>query len=378
MSERFSIERTAKPSADLVLLALLVLLVGVGFVAMFSSSYYHGQRISGDPGYFLKRHLFHAGIGLALAFVLARIPLSLVRKGIPALIILSFGLILLSFLPGIGREVNNARRWIYIPGFSSFQPSEFAKLALVAYLAHIFSKKEEKVHDIVNGLLPPLLVVGSFVALIYLQNDFSTAVFILLISLCMFFVGGVKIRYFLFLTTAALPLSVLLLLTKEHRVRRLISFLDPAGDPVGSGYQVIAARSALIRGGFWGNGLGKGTQKLGVLPEAHSDFVFASLGEEMGFIGVLFILALFVAFGVRGYMVAFTGEDRFAYYLGVGITTCIVTQALFNIAVISGLVPATGIPLPFFSAGGSSLVMTLTMCGLLVNLSRTNARREAI
>jgi cell division protein FtsW len=204
-----------------------------------------------------------------------------------------------------------------------------------------------------------------------MQNDFSTALFILLLGLLMFFIAGVPLRYFLFLFFTVIPLAGILIFTREHRVRRLMTFLNPESDPTGTGYQVIAANSALRRGDFWGEGFGMGTEKLGGLPEAHSDFIFAVYAEEAGFIGVVLAIGFFVAFAVRGYGIALMyEEERFGFLLAFGITSCILYQTLVNMAVVSGLLPATGLPLPFFSHGGSAMVVALIMCGLLLNLSR--------
>lgn len=369
MRNRFTVEKIDKTNSDFVFMAMLILLVGIGFVAMFSSSYYYAEKLTGDPQFFLKKHIKHLVAGGILAFIVSRVSLSLIHKAVPVLILVSFVMIGMTFIPGISSQVLGARRWIIIFG-TSFQPSEFAKFAIIVYLAHIFSKKGDRIDDIVNTMLPPFVIVGSMVVLVYLQNDFSTAVFIVFITLTMFFIAGTRLIYFIFLGSAVIPLSVILLLTKEHRVQRIISFLNPQLDPVGVGYQVIASRAALMRGGLWGSGLGKGTKKLGGLPEAHSDFVFAVVGEEIGFIGIFFILGLFIAFAARGYMIAFGCKDKFTYYLAFGITTSLISQALFNIAVVSGLVPATGIPLPFFSTGGSSIIVSLIMCGLILNISR--------
>jgi len=290
---------------------------------------------------------------------------------------LSLLLTLLTFIPGVGLPVLGARRWLFVFG-RSFQPSELVKFCLVLYLATLFSKKEERINDPLNSILPPLIVVSFFVTLIYLQNDFSTAFFILFISIAMFFIARIKLRYFFFLGFIVLPLGVLLLFSKAHRVKRIIAFLNPALDPSGSGFQVIAARSALINGGFWGRGLGSGVKKLGGLPEAHSDFIYAVISEEIGFLGALFVLFLFILFAWRGYSISLKARDNFIYYLSFGITSLIFVQSLMNIAVVIGLIPATGIPLPFFSSGGSSIVLTLFMSGLLLNLSRSTqaARRN--
>ncbi|RKX78412.1 MAG: hypothetical protein DRP87_06300 [Spirochaetes bacterium] len=234
----------------------------------------------------------------------------------------------------------------------------------------MLSKKSERINDFVYTLLPLFIVTLTFVTLIYLQNDFSTAFFIFFIAVVMLFVAGLKIFHFVFISAVGIPAAFILLFTKEHRVKRLIAFLNPQIDPIGAGYQVNMARSALIGGGLWGTGVGEGTIKLGALPEAHSDFVFAVLGEEMGFLGVMFVLGILITFAVRGYTIAAKSSDQFNSILAFGITTTIFYQALLNIGVVSGLVPATGIPLPFFSLGGSSIVVTLFMYGVLLNLSR--------
>jgi cell division protein FtsW len=212
--------------------------------------------------------------------------------------------------------------------------------------------------------------VSLFIALIYLQNDFSTAFFILLIALAMFLIAQVRIIYFVLLSLLFIPLGGMLLFTKAHRVRRLMAFLNPLADPSGSGYQVIAAQTAFVSGGFWGRGLGKGVKKLGGLPEAHSDFIYAVIGEEAGFLGALLVLLLFSLLAWRGYLLVVKGKDSFSRYLAFGITSVITLQALLNISVAIGLVPATGVPLPLFSSGGSSMLMTLIMGGVLLNLSR--------
>ncbi|MBN1686542.1 MAG: putative lipid II flippase FtsW [Spirochaetales bacterium] len=373
MSGRFVVEPTEKRKSDLLFLGLLLLLAGAGLVAVFSSSYYYAEKLTGDSGYFFKKHLWQLSLGGGCAYIASRLSVEIIRKLTPVLLFFSFLLVCLTFVPGIGTQLQGAKRWFIIFG-QSFQPSELVKLSLILYLASIFAKKEDRMGDFFNAVLPPLLVVVAFAGLIYLQNDFSTAVFVLLVAFIMFFVAGIRLIYFILAGSVALPLSIILLLTKEHRVQRIISFLNPQADPIGAGYQVISARTALIRGGIWGTGLGLGTKKMGGLPDAHSDFVFAVLGEETGFIGVIFILTVFIAFAVRGYLIAAGCTDRYSYYLAFGLTTAVITQALFNIAVVSGLVPATGIPLPFFSTGGSSIVVTLSMCGILLNLSRSSSK----
>ncbi len=369
MRDRFAVEPIPGTRADTIFLGLFVLLAATGLATILSSSVYYAEKLTGDPQFFFKKHLWQLGAGSLLAFAVARLPLDFIRKLTPILLVTSFLLLGLTFLPSIGTQVQGTRRWFVVFG-QSFQPSELAKLSVILYLAHIFAKKEERLRDFFNAVLPPLLVTAAFATVIYLQNDFSGTVFVLFIALAMFFVAGMRILYFALMGSIVIPLSIILLLTQEHRVQRIISFLNPQVDPVGAGYQVMAAKAALIRGGIWGSGLGRGAKKLGGLPEAHSDFVFAVIGEETGFVGVIFILTVFIAFAVRGYMIAVGCGERYGYFVSFGLTTSIVVQALFNIAVVSGLVPATGIPLPFFSTGGSSILVTMIMCGLLLNISR--------
>ncbi|MFP4490158.1 MAG: putative lipid II flippase FtsW [Spirochaetaceae bacterium] len=370
--ERFNIERVERGSADPVLVALLVLIIGIGLATLFSASYYYGGKRFNDPYFFVGRQALFLAAGAVLAAVAARLPRSLVVKFIPHLFFVNLLLLGATYVPGIGETIMGANRWIIIGGIS-FQPSEFAKLTLVLYLSYILAKKNNELDDVINSLVPPLLIVGVFTALIYFQNDFSTALFVLLLSLLIFFVAGVKFRYFALLVLTLAPLATILILSKEHRVKRLIAFLDPNSDPIGTGYQVIAAKTALGNGNFWGTGFGDGTEKLGGLPEAHSDFIFAVFAEEAGFLGVLFIIALFLAVAVRGYAIALRveKEDVFAFLLAFSLTSCIVYQALVNMAVVSGMLPATGLPLPFFSHGGSSMVVALVMSGLLLNISRS-------
>jgi cell division protein FtsW len=371
MSDRFSIERVHHRNGDTTLFLLLLLIIGVGLSTLFSASYYYGGKRFNEPFHFFIRQLGFVGIGTVLAYFASRVPIDWVVKQIPVLLVVTFLLMLLTFMPGIKKSIMGANRWIILGGLS-FQPSELVKFTLVLYLSSILAKKSERLDDVVNSIIPPLLVVIGFTALIYLQNDFSTAFFILMVALVLFFLAGIRIRYFFLLFLMVFPMAAMLLFTKEHRVKRLIAFIDPTIDPVGTGYQVIAAQDAIRAGGFWGNGLGRSMEKLGGLPEAHSDFIFAVFAEELGFLGVLFSIALFIAFALKGYSLAmsFAETDRFAFLFAFGLTSCIVFQAFINMAVVGGMLPATGLPLPFFSHGGSSMVVSLIMAGFLLNLSR--------
>ena len=371
MSERFSVERVPRKT-DTTLIVVLFLLVGLGLSSLFSASYNWADQLYADPFRLIRRQAIWVLLGVSVAFLAYCVPLKLLRSIVPYTILGAAGLMALTFVPGFGEEYLGGRRWILLFG-SSFQPSELVKVVMVLYLAHMLDRKHDRLDDTVNHVLPPLLVVAAFGLLIYLQNDFSTSVFVVLISLLVLFVARVRLRFFVGLGLVVSPLAVILLLTREHRVLRILAFIDPNLDRFGSGYQVLASQRALEQGGLWGQGIGQGLQKYGSLPEPHSDFVFAVLGEELGYIGVVVVIGLFLALAIKGYRLAFGATSVFRSLLSFGLTSVIVLQALLNMAVVCGLVPATGIPLPFFSHGGSAILMTLLMSGLLLNVAREEA-----
>jgi cell division protein FtsW len=368
MADRFTLERVPQRS-DGSLAILLFLIVGVGLSALFSASYNWAENLYGDPFRLVRRQVFWIGLGAVVSFVMYRIPLRLFRALVPAMLIGAAALMLLTFIPGLSEEYLGARRWIFVFG-TSFQPSEFVKFVIVFYLAHILSRKRDQLDDTFNSVVPPFIVVLFFAGLVYIQNDFSTSLFLLSVALMVFFVAGVRIRFFVGLAVTAFPLALILLLTREHRVLRILAFIDPELDRFGSGYQILAAQRGLTNGGLLGRGIGESVQKYGALPEPHSDFVFAVFGEELGLVGVMSVIGLFLLFAFKGYQLALRCRDSFRSLLAFGITSLILFQALLNMAVVSGLVPATGIPLPFFSHGGTAVFMSLVMAGLLLNVAR--------
>lgn len=351
---------------DPLMLAIVVVLVITGLGMLWSASWYRAEQLYGEPLRFVMRHALWLTVGAAVGLVAAFIPLTLVRRLLPLLLLGSVVLALLTFVPGVSARYMGARRWIILFNVS-FQPSELLKLVMIIYLAHILSRHKGDFSQPMSAILPPLSIVGVMAVIVLLQNDFSTTVFLMTLALAMFFVAGVPMSYFLRVMAVLGPVGLIALFTREHRVMRIIAFLNPEYDPTGSGYQILAARRALEQGGFWGVGIGRGTRKLGGLPEAQSDFLFAVLGEELGLVGVVLVLGLFLLFAGRGLHLARRQDDWFRALLVFGMTVSILLQALLNIAVVAGAVPATGIPLPFFSAGGSSLLITFAMCGLLLN-----------
>jgi cell division protein FtsW len=347
----------------------VILLFGVGLVTLYSASYAFAARFFGNGYYFIIRQIVFGVVGIFMFIFFSRINLEKFRKFIMPLVGISAFLCVLTMVPGIGVERYGASRWIVIASVS-YQPSEMVKFVLPLYLAHLLDKKEGNLDNFYSGVLPPVLITGLFFGLIYIQNNFSTAVFIIFNAMIIFYLAGMRYRYFLAAIAMIIPISALLVFTKEHRVRRLVSFLRPEWDPLGAGFQVNASRDAIVSGGLWGKGIGEGTRKIASIPEIHSDFIFSSYVEETGFIGILLFFAVFSVFAVLGYRAAWKSETLFGRLAAAGLTTMIVSQALLNTAVVSGALPATGIPLPFFSAGGSSLVTTLICAGVIANVAR--------
>ncbi len=362
-------EKVAKQQGDMVLVMLLVVTLGVGVAMLFSASYSFSGRAYGDPLSLVKRQLLWGALGAAAAFIVSLTPLAAVRRRMPLVVLGTLLVALLPFLPGLGTTVLGSRRWVTVFG-QSFQPSELVKIVLVLYLASYFAKRDDGAGMTLNALIPPFVVTLLFSGVILLQNDYSTAIFVLFLGLSMLFIARVRFLHVLLVSVFTVPLGFLLLFTREHRVQRLLAYIDPALHSQGTGYQIVTAKAAFVAGGLWGKGLGRSAAKLGPLPMSYSDFIYTVIGEETGLLGSLFVLALFALLAWKGYQVAYRSEDRFGSYAAFGLTTAICLQAFLNMAVAVGLVPTTGVTLPFFSAGGSSLFATLVMSGLLVNLSR--------
>jgi cell division protein FtsW len=369
MSAQYNNERL---KTDHLLVASVLFLIGLGLVTLYSSSYAFAQRFFGDGLYFLSRQAMLGFAGIVLFFIFSVIDLQLLRRFIKLFVFGSILLCVLTFIPGIGVNKNGASRWIGV-GSYTYQPSELVKLVLPLYLAHYFAKKKsDGISNLSHGIIPPALITGVFFVLIFLQNNFSTAVFLAFNALFIFFLAGVRFRYFFSALFMFLPTAAILVLKKEHRIRRFLSYIQPEYEPQGAGFQVHSSILSINSGGLWGKGIGHGTRKIASVPEIHSDFIFSAFAEEMGFIGVMFFFILFAVFAARGYIDSMDNENPFNRLLGCGLVTMIVSQVLLNVAVTAGALPATGIPLPFFSAGGSSLATTLVMAGLVVNVSRTS------
>jgi cell division protein FtsW len=359
---------TSVPGRRLVdggLLAATAVLVAVGLLGTYTASYRLGDAFWGEGMFFLKRQLVWVLIGLAVAVVTAGVDYRVWRRYSVPLMAGTLAVLLVMLVVHATRF--GGGRWLTAGG--SIQPSEVAKLAVIVYVADWLSSKREDIRVVELGLIPFVMLTGLVCGLIVLQNHLSTGVLIGLVAMAMFFTAGAEIKQLGWLALLGAFSLAGLIAVMPYRLARVSSFLHPEADPAGAGYQVSQTIGAIVRGGLFGVGLGNGQQKH-FIPAPHTDAVFAVLGEELGLIGALLVVGLFALFAWRGFQVAAGADDRFASLLALGITCWIAFQALMNVAVVTSMMPFTGVPLPFVSYGGSSLVVTLAATGLLLNLSR--------
>lgn len=353
--------------ADPLLFVVVLLLVGLGLVMVYSSSAVLAQQKMGDSRYFLVRDLVWVLLGLVGMALTMRIDYSLYRR--LAYPILGTATLLLSAVLVVGARVNGARRWFHV-GPLSFQPAELAKVALIVFLAHILAKKADKVRHFLLGFLPPIVVCAMFAGLLLKQPDLGTAMIVGGTTIVMLFVAGTRVSYLAIAGLGALPIIYNAIVGTPWRLRRILAFLDPWQFRDTFGYQMAASLIAVGSGGLTGQGLGDSRQKLLFLPEAHTDYILAIIGEELGFIGIAFVVGLYVILILRGCATAARARDSFGMYLAVGITAMFGLQAAFNIGVVLGALPTKGLTLPFLSFGGSTLVIDLCAIGMLLNISR--------
>ena len=360
-----------RPTFDPLLLFAVLTLVGVGLVMVYSASAITAQDKLGDSFYFLKRQALAAGVGLlAMAVALKLGYRKLARLAYP-LLLLAVVLLIAVLVPGVGTVVGGARRWLRVPGLS-VQPAELAKVAWVIYLAYSLAKKQEKVKSFSIGFLPHLGIAGLLVVLCMLEPDFGSSVALLFLLFVMLFAARAKLSYLVGSVLAAIPFAYTAIATSPYRMKRITAFLDPWANRQGSGYQVAESLMSIGSGGLTGLGLGDGRQKLFFLPEAHTDFIFAIIGEELGLLGVAALVLLYGLILWRGIRASLQATEPFGTYLGLGLTALIAFQAVVNMAVAMGLVPTKGLTLPFISYGGSSLVMLMGAAGVLLSISTTS------
>ena len=364
---------------DFVLLFLTISLVGFGLVMVFSSSY--SLTYSDDPLMHTKRQALFAALGVIAMFVLMNTPYATLKKLFIPYFLITVALLVAVLI--VGEERNGARSWFGIGPFGG-QPTEFAKFGIILYLSAILTKKGERVREFKKGLLPVLTMVGFVTLLILLQPDIGSAAILVLVSGLVIMVGGARFKHLFFLGLAALAAvavaaaAELLRNEQSYRIKRFTTFLNPWEDPLGYGYQLIQSLYALGHGGITGAGFGRGIQKLHYLPYAHNDFIFAVIGEELGFVGASLFLLVYLIFLWRALLIALRAPDATGMLAGTGIVGLIAIQTVINIGGVIGALPITGVTLPFISYGGSSLAATLMAMGVLLSISRELSKQEKI
>lgn len=360
---------TKRVAMDHSLLIITIILALVGLVMVFSASAVVAGNRFHDPGYFLKRQLAWLAFGFLLLHLASHIDYVWWKRLSIPLLGLTVVLLVMVLIPSLGVSAKGARRWLRL-GPISVQPAEIAKLIAVMYLAAYLAKKEDRLTGFLSGLAPALLVIGVLGGLVLLEPDLGTVVVMGSVAIGLLFLGGARLSHLLSLGLCAVPAVLVLVLSSSYRRQRLMTFLAPWKDASDAGFQITQSFLAFGSGGLFGVGLGEGKQKLFFLPEAHTDFVLALVGEELGLVGTGVIILLFALFAVRGFQVAARARMPFGRYLGMGITLLIGVQALINACVVTGLVPTKGLTLPFVSYGGSSLVTCMFGVGILLNISR--------
>ncbi|MBU1125747.1 MAG: putative lipid II flippase FtsW [Candidatus Omnitrophica bacterium] len=352
------------------LLAVTLILICIGTVMIYSTSSIYSWERYGDGFFFLKRHVSFVLIGSVFTFFIMLLDYRKLQRYAKPLLVVSFVLLLLVLVPGIGREVSGARRW-FRSRYFSFQPSEFANLAVIIYAADFIARKKALIRDFFRGFLPPLCVLAVTALLILLQPDLGTTLALGIVVCVMLFIAGVRFSYLISLLLSSIPVLYLLIFRVPYRRMRILAFLNPWIDPKGSGFQIIQSQIALGSGGFFGVGLGHSKQKLFYLPAAHTDFIFSIIGEELGLLGTIGIIILFMVLVYQGLKIMKHTPDTFGYFLAAGLLLMIVFKAAINIGVSCGVFPTKGLPLPFISYGGSSFIFDMISVGILMNIART-------
>ena len=357
-----------KLKSDKLLFGAALLLICTGIVMVYSASAVLAMKKHDDPYFFLAKQAVWVLMGLCLLPIVMRFDYRHYRE--PAVIwtllaVSGAALVVVLF----GQRINGATRWLNL-GPLGIQPSELAKLSVIIFTAALLERRMNRIDEVSYSLLPVGVVLGIVVVLILLQPDLGTAAVLATITAVMVFAAGLNYSYFAGMFLASLPAVYLLIVTEPYRWKRITAFLDPESDPLGVGHQVLQSRIAVGTGGIFGTGLMAGMQKFFYLPEPHNDFIYAIAAEELGLVGATLIVACFVVITWRGLRAAARAPDRFGAFLAIGLTTMIAFQALFNISVVLGLLPTKGIPLPFVSAGGSSLLINMIGVGMLLNVSQ--------
>ena len=353
------------------LFIIVAVLVAIGIVMIYSTSAIYAYEKMGDSLYFLKRHLIYLCAGIFLMICAMVVNMQTLRRFSKPIMGFSIFLLALVLIPHIGRETAGARRWFRI-GPLNFQPSEFAKIASMIYFADLLTRKEKFIKSFMHGYLPPILVLGVVLGLVLLEPDLGTAMAISIIATLMMLVSGVNVKYIFASFLASIPALYVLLFRVPYRRKRMTIFLNPWSDKRGAGFQIIQSFIAIGSGGLLGVGLGQSRQKLFYLPASHTDFIFSIIGEELGFLGAATVVILFILFVWEGMKITLNSEGKFEKLLSMGLVSLIALEAVINMGVASGVLPTKGLPLPFISYGGTSLIFHLTAVGLLLNIAKSS------
>ena len=361
----------ARGPLDLPFLLLIILLIGIGLVMMLSASFPSAYYINGDPLHYFKRQAVFAGIGIAAMLFISRFNYQRLRMAAKPLLYIAIFLLILVLIPGIGQTRNNATRWLGVGEVLTFQPSEVAKMAVVVYFSNSISKKKDKMGEFRYGILPYVLILGVISILMLMEPHLSGTILIWGAGAVLMLVGGIKWRWVgAAVGCAGIGAWAMIKGLIPYGQSRIAMWHDPWIDAQGDGYQLVQSLLSIGSGGLLGVGLGKSRQKFLYLPEEHNDFIFAIVCEELGLIGAAIIMVLFAALILRGFWIALHARDRFGSLLVVGFTTLLALQTFLNIGVVTGFLPTTGISLPFFSYGGTALIIQLTEMGIILAVSR--------
>lgn len=356
-----------KGMPDLFILFATILLLSIGIIMVFSASYF--DTLENDPYYYVRKQLTWGIIGLVAMFIMMKVDYFRLKPYINIAFVLTIIMLVLVLVPQIGVEVKGSKRWLNL-GFTRLQPSEVMKLCMVLFLSKHLVGTGSRIKNFFTGLGPYLMLLGLVGTLIMLEPDLGTTLAIGATTFILLFAAGIRWGHIILMGFSALAAVAFLIIQEPYRWNRIVGYLDPWAHSSKEGYQTINSLYALGSGGFFGMGLGNSRQKLDFLPEQHTDFIFAILGEELGFVGAFFVVVLFFVIAWRGYRIALSCPDTFGSFLAVGLTSTIVFQSFINMGVVTGLLPVTGISLPFISYGGSSLLFSMLGIGILLNISR--------
>jgi len=359
----------SKQTPDKTILVVTFSLIIFGVIMVYSASSFYADINYDDQFYYLKRQAVWALLGFIALQITMRIKYWKYKEIIPVILMVCLSTLVIVLIPGIGIVVNDSRRWLGI-GIARFQPSELSKICVIIFLAWFLEKKGPRIKSFTKGVVPTLLIVSVVCGLILFEPDLGTAVLIGVTGVAMLFVAGLTIPHLFTLMMGGGVALAAAIYFKPYRMLRFLSFLNPWADPTGSGYQIIQALYALGPGGLIGLGLGNSRQKLLYLPEPHTDFIFSIVGEELGFIATALVVSAFLILAMRGFRIAMRAPDAFGSFLAAGITFMIMIQVAINILVVTATIPVTGMTLPLISSGGSSLFITMSMIGILLNISR--------